>query len=300
MSAQELDLLLSRIAEAAKAPKEPFSVQRARDSWYVEHGLENLPANVEQHMELTGTVQAEWLKRKDANPAQAILWLHGGGYICGSIASHRPLTFELAKVFDGLVVTPEYRLAPEHPYPAAVDDAFAAYKYLLGKGFAPGAIGIGGDSAAGGLVVGLLLKLRDEGEPLPAGGWSISPFSDFNLTGETLRTRADGDPIVFLESLELCAEAYLGQHKLPLPYASPVGHDLTGLPPLLIQVGSKEICLDDAIALARTASLSNVMTTLEVWPSAPHVWHLMSAELSEGRDATARGATWLHGLFAAK
>ncbi len=291
MSLAELAVIKNRIA-ASFDPDARFSVEGARRNWYVEAGPEIVPQGMDRWEETAGGRALEGLRRADAPRGAALLYLHGGGYVCGSIASHRPLTVEIARTFPGTVWSLDYRLAPEHPFPAALDDALAAFDHIVAEGVDPSAIAVAGDSAGGGLAVGVLLALARRGVRAGAG-WALSPWADMRLRGETLRTLADKDPMVFPGTLEATAVLYLGGHDIDTPEASPAFADLTGLPPLLIQVGSTEILVDDAAALARNAGLAGVETRLEIWPEMIHVWHLFPAELEEARRAVAEACVWL-------
>jgi phosphinothricin tripeptide acetyl hydrolase len=180
---------------------------------------------------------------------------------------------------------PDYRLAPEHPFPAAVDDAVAAYRWLLDRGQTPERMVLAGDSAGGGLTVATLLALRDRGLPLPAAGVCISPWVDLTLSGASYDAKAATDPIVTRDGVTEMARAYLGQTEARTPLASPLFADLSGLPPLLIQVGSEEVLLDDSVALAKRAKTAGVDATLEIWPSMIHVWHWFLPMLDEAQAA---------------
>jgi monoterpene epsilon-lactone hydrolase len=186
------------------------------------------------------------------------------------------------------VLSVDYRLAPEHPHPAAVEDATAAYRFLLDTGISPGNLAIGGDSAGGGLTVACLIALRDAGLPLPAAGVCISPWVDLTQSGESMDSKADEDPMVSREALQVMANAYLGGGDPKEATASPLFADLAGLPPLLIQVGTAETLLDDATRLAERAKSQGVDVTLEAWEEMIHVWHAFAVLLPEGRQAIER------------
>jgi len=238
-------------------------------------------------------VPAEWQARPDAAGDAAILYLHGGGYAIGSIATHRALTTALAAAFEGRVLSLDYRLAPEHPCPAAIEDAVVAYRFLLDQGLKPGRIVIAGDSAGGGLTVATLLALREAGLPSPAGGWCISPWVDLTNASGTMSSKADEDLIVSAASLDAYAAAYAAGGDLRAAPCSPLFGDLAGLPPLLIQVGSAETLLDDSLGLAANASRADVEVRLEVWPGQQHVFHMFAPMLGEARAAIAAGAGWV-------
>ncbi len=191
-----------------------------------------------------------------------------------------------------------YRLAPEHPFPAPVEDTVAAYRFLLSEGLHPGRIALAGDSAGGGLVVAALVAIRDAGLPQPACGWAISPWVDMEGVGDSIADNAARDPTVTKAVLLEMAGHYLGGADPRAPLAAPIYADLAGIAPLLIQVGSVEILLDDAIRLARVAGMADVPVTLQIWPEAPHVWHLFHPELKAGRRAIEAGGAFIRSMMA--
>lgn len=233
-------------------------------------------------------VPVEWITAPNASEDAVILFLHGGGYVIGSPDSHRHLVANLSEQagLQGLLV--DYRLAPEDPFPAAVEDAISVYAALLTHGYEAEEIVVAGDSAGGGLVVAMMLAARDANLPLPAAGICLSPWNDLTGTAKSLETNASVDPTVTKESLDFFAGEYLGEEDAQNPYASPLFGDLTGLPPLLIQVGSEEVLLDDAVLLAERAKEAGVPATLEVWDEMIHVWHRYYPILQEAREANAR------------
>jgi epsilon-lactone hydrolase len=231
--------------------------------------------------------------------ANTILYFHGGVYVIGSAVTSVPLVSDLARRARAKAVTVDYRLAPEHPYPAAVDDARAAYEGLLAQGTAAGQIALAGDSAGAGLAVATLLALRDAGTPLPSSAFLMSPYADLTLSGETLLENQAIDPILTPEGLRLRVPDYVGGADASNPRISPVFGDLRGLPPLLIQVGSHEILLSDALRLAGRAAIDEVPVTLDVTPGVPHVFQGYAAMLDEGDAALDRAATFLETRFAA-
>ena len=228
---------------------------------------------------------AEWLRPPAAEAGRVVLYLHGGGYVIGSPRSHRHLAAAVAAAASASALLLDYRLAPEHPFPAAVDDATAAYRWLLDQAVAPERIAIAGDSAGGGLTVATLLALREAGVPLPAAGVCISPWVDLTCSAASYATRAEADPIVRRAGVEQMAQAYLGPTPARTPLASPLFADLRGLPPLLIHVGSDEVLLDDAVQLAERAKAAGVDTTLEVYDRMIHVWHWFLPMLDEAQGA---------------
>jgi len=228
---------------------------------------------------------AEWLRPPSAVPGRVVLYLHGGGYVIGSPRSHRHLAAAIASAAGASALLLDYRLAPEHPFPAAVEDATAAYRWLLDQAIAPERIVIAGDSAGGGLTVATLLALREARVPLPAGGVCISPWVDLTCSGASYATKAAADPIVRRAGVEEMARAYLGATPPRTPLASPLFADLRGLPPLLIHVGSDEVLLDDAVQLAERAKAAGVDATLEIYDRMIHVWHWFLPMLDEAQTA---------------
>jgi epsilon-lactone hydrolase len=247
----------------------------------------NLPLPPElkvEHAEVGG-VPGDWLTMPGADAARAVLYIHGGAFVLCSPRGYRPLGARIAKATRARTFLVDYRLAPENPFPAAIQDCADAYRGILAQGVAPSSIIIAGDSAGGNLVVATLLSLRDAGVPLPAGGVCISPWVDLECVGETMKSKADMDPLCAYDSMIAQAALYLNGHGARDPLASPIHADLRGLPPLLIQVGSEETLLDDSKRLARRAEESGVAVRLEIFDGMPHVWHVFASYLPEGREA---------------
>jgi len=217
-----------------------------------------------------------------------VLYLHGGAYTIGSPSCYRHVTWRIAAATRALVLAIDYRLAPEHPFPAAVEDAERAYRWLLCEGAEPAKIAVMGDSAGGGLALALLLKLRDAGVALPAAAVALSPWTDLALTGASLTLNAKADPMLHAAPVPGLAKNYLAGADPRNPYASPLYGDPTGLPPTLIQVGSDEILRDDAIRMADRMRSAGCTIEIEIWPRMPHVWHLFAPVLPEARRAIAR------------
>ena len=232
-----------------------------------------------------GSVPAEWIRAPGASSDRIILYLHGGGYTMGSIRSHRHLVSYLSAASGARALAIDYRLAPECPHPAAVQDAVAAYQWLLDQGVGPQRIVIAGDSAGGGLTIATLVALRDQGEDLPAAAVCISPWVDLEGLGESMKTKADVDPMVQRGPLLAMAKHYLGKKDPRTPLASPLHADLAGLPPLLIQVGTHETLLDDAVRLAEKAKQAGVDVTLDPWEEMVHVWHAFAPTVPEAIEA---------------
>ncbi len=233
-------------------------------------------------------VQGEWVKAPGAREDAVIMYMHGGGYAIGSTASHRPLVAAISDAAGATMLSLNYRLAPEHPFPAAVDDAVTGYRWLVKKGVAPNRIAVAGDSAGGGLTMATLLALRDAGDPRPAAGICLSPWVDLTCSAKSYQTKAETDPMLNLKEALLIAAIYYGDKDPKTPLVSPLFADLTGLPPLLIHVGSEEVLLDDSNGLHRCAIEAGVDSTLEVWDDMIHVWQMFFPMLKEGRDAIAR------------
>jgi acetyl esterase/lipase len=231
-----------------------------------------------------GGIPAEWVRAPGAGESRTILYLHGGGYVMGSLTSHREVVGRISRASKARVLLLDYRLGPESPFPAAVDDAVAAYAWLLNDA-AAGQIVIAGDSAGGGLTLATLLAIRDRGLPLPAGAVGISPWTDLTLTGDSIDSRAELDPLVSREGLLDMAAGYLKGADPRNPLASPLYGDLKGLPPILVQVGTHEALFDDATRFDARARVAGVDARISVWNNVPHVWHMFAGMLPEGRDA---------------
>ena len=230
-------------------------------------------------------INAQWLLPAEISSDLVVLFLHGGGYCLGSNLTHQSMVSYIANGLQAKALMIEYRLAPENPFPAALEDAVKAYQWLLSQGYLPERLIIAGDSAGGGLTLATMMHLRDKDITLPAAGVCLSPWADLSASGDSYRTKAEEDPIVQQAPILELAEAYLAGEDPKTPLASPVFGDLTGLPPLLIQVGSSEVLLDDSRRLAANAKTAGVEVSLEVWDQMVHVWQLFSAILPEGREA---------------
>ena len=238
-------------------------------------------------------VAAEWSLAPGSDPSRVLLFFHGGGYCSGSIVSHRGMVTEVGRSARVRTLAVAYRLAPEHPFPAALEDARAAYRFLLDHGIAVPRIVVGGDSAGGGLTLALMTSLRDAGERLPGCAWLVSPWVDLQMTGASLAEKANVDPLISKPYLEELASAYLAGADPANPLVSPLNADLAGLPPLLVQVGSAETLLDDAVRIAQRAGAADVRINLEIWPHMIHAWHLWAAQLEEGRRAIASAGAFI-------
>ena len=232
-----------------------------------------------------GGVAAEWISTQETVDERVMLYLHGGGYVVGSVRAYRGFLSRVSRATGARVLGLEYRLAPEFPFPAAVDDSVAAYRWLLSQGIDPGRIVIGGDSAGGGLTISTLVALRYLGEPMPSAGVCISPWVDLEGAGESMTSKAEVDPIVQKEMLEFMAHLYMGSRDRRTPLAAPLFADLRGLPPLLILVGTAETLLDDSTRLADRAKASGVTVKLDIWEDMIHVWPIFAPVLPEGQQA---------------
>jgi acetyl esterase/lipase len=235
-----------------------------------------------------GGVKADRISTPASEPGRHVLYLHGGGYILGSPSLYRDLTWRIASAARARVLAVDYRLAPEHPFPAALDDAVTAYHWLCTQGADPERIAVMGDSAGGGLALSLLLRLRDEGIPLPAAAVALSPWTDLALTGRSFTMNAGADPMLSAEQARRFVGHYLAGADPRSPYASPLYGEHEGLPPTIIQVGSDEVLRDDAVRMAERMRAAGCRVELEIWPRMPHVWHAFAPVLPEARRAIAR------------
>jgi len=283
MADRGIDVVRAHLAKLP--PSDSLTTAERRAQYERAEKVFPTPPDVKVERVNVPTAPAEWLRPPSAAPGRVVLYLHGGGYVIGSPRSHRHLAAAIAGAAGASALLLDYRLAPEHPFPAAVEDATAAYRWLLDQAIAPEHIVIAGDSAGGGLTVATLLALREARVPLPAGGACISPWVDLTCSGASYATKADADPIVRRSGVEEMARAYLGATPPRTSLASPLFADLRGLPPLLIHVGSDEVLLDDAVQLAERAKAAGVNATLEVYERMIHVWHWFLPMLDEAQTA---------------
>jgi monoterpene epsilon-lactone hydrolase len=251
------------------------------------------PEGVTTSAEPIGGIDALTLTVEDASDANVILYFHGGAFAIGTAAASVPLAGDLAVRARTNLVSVDYRLAPEHAFPAGLDDAIAAYAALLSDGLPAERIIVAGESAGAGLVASLLLALRDRGRPLPAAALLMSPWADLTLAGDSITAKQAVDPALTRSGLSIRTGDYAAGRDLADPLLSPVFGDFTGLPPLLVQVGSHEILLSDAVRLAERAGLADVQVTLEVVAGVPHVFQSFAAMLDEGSDALDRAAAFI-------
>ena len=287
MSQQQLQTIVEML-RSQPVVNPNASVEEARAGFEQVTSMFPVDADIEREVVSAGGVTAEWVSAPDAEAGRAVLYLHGGGYVIGSINTHRSLAARLSRACKARVLVIDYRLAPEHPHPAAVEDSVAAYRWMLAQGLKPARIAVAGDSAGGGLTVATLVAIRDAKLPLPGAGACLSPWVDLEGIGESMTTKADDDPIVQKAGLLQMAAAYLGGKAPRTPLAAPLYADLSGLPPLLIQVGTAETLLDDASRLAERARKAGVTVSYEPWERMIHVWHLFAPMLDEGQQAIDR------------
>jgi acetyl esterase/lipase len=271
------------LKELVGGPDTPFMERRAHSEAFASAFA--VPAGIEVSRGGLGGIAVEWIRPANSAASPVFFHLHGGGYVLGNPASSRPFTTALARELHAQVVSVDYRLAPEDPFPAAVDDALAAYRGLLAAGHSSNTIAVGGESAGGGLGIALLVAARDQGLPMPSAAVAMSPWTDMRCKAASFTTKAETDPLLTQRSLREMAEAYLAGQPAQAPLASPALADLRNLPPLLIQVGSEEVLLDDAATLHRKALKDGVDAQIEVWPEMIHVWQMFHPMLEEGAQA---------------
>lgn len=277
------DQLLARLSRGSGATGSPpvLSETRAR---YDAMAESMVAEGVEYDESELDARPALWARPAGRTPSRLVVYVHGGGYVAGSARAYRAMLGHLAVAADATCVSFDYRLAPEAPFPAAVDDCVSVYRRLLERRD-PAQIALAGDSAGGGLVFATMLRARKDALPMPSAGYGLSVWGDLEGTGGSFTSKAATDPVMTAEGARGCAAAYLQGHPGRDPLVSPVHADLTGFPPLLLQVGSTEMFLDDSIRLARRAGEADVRATLEIWPGAFHVWARWASVLSEGRAA---------------
>jgi monoterpene epsilon-lactone hydrolase len=263
----------------------PLQVQRTRLDELARRGI-RIPKGVTIRTVQASGVHAEWIEPAGMDTLRTILYLHGGGYCICSLDTHRGLAVRLALAARARLLIIDYRLAPEHPFPAALEDALAAYNWLLAQGIPERQIAVGGDSAGGGLTLATAISLREGNQALPAALFLLSPWTDLTFTGESVHTMRDVDPIFGSDATRLgFAPAYLGSNDPTNPLISPLFADLRGLPPTLIQVGSDEILLDDSARLDEKLKAAQVSTRLVIWQGMWHVFQVFAPYVPEGQQA---------------
>lgn len=253
-----------------------------------------LPAGIACEAVDLGGIPAEKLSAADTRTDAAILYIHGGGFVAGSPCTHRPLTWRLAKDVGVPVYAVDYRLAPEHHFPAGLDDCVTAYRALLDRGLPAKSILVAGDSAGGNLTLALALRLKAEGLPLPAALICLSPATDMTGSGASMLSNAEADAIFVPEIMASLMPAYCPGADAKNPYLSPLFGDVSGFPPTLIQVGDREILRDDSVRMAAALKAAGAEATLEVWPKVWHVWQLNADMLPEAREAITHIVRFAH------
>jgi acetyl esterase/lipase len=292
MASPELQMVLQMLVGNPLAGERPPAEMRA--GLEAMAGTFALEPDVRAESVTIGGMAAEWLTSAAVSRAHVVLYLHGGGYVVGSLDTHRDLAARLGRAAGARALLIDYRLAPEHPHPAAVDDAVAAYRWLLGQGVPPDQVAIAGDSAGGGLTIATLVALRDLGLPLPAGGVCFSPWVDMEAIGASMDTTPN-DPMLNRALILHFARFYLGAADPRTPLAAPLHAALHGLPPLLIQASRDEVLRDDATRIADRARAAGVACELDLTDEVPHVWQIFAAILPEAREALDRAGTFLRG-----
>ena len=277
---EQLSQVVQRIQGVYSSWRRETSVAQMRDDWDALFGVDGAGEVIEAVQ--VGEASAEWIK-PEAGKSAVVLYLHGGGFKLGSLTSHRELMLGIAKASGVPVLGLAYRLAPEFRFPAPLDDTCAAYRWLLAQGMSPDQIILAGDSAGGNLVMTALIRLRDAGDPMPAGAVLLSPWTDLTASGDSYDTRKQADPIHQRRMIQGMAEHYMAGADPML--ASPLFADLHGLPPTLIQVGDAETVLSDAVDLAQRLDDAGNEVHLQVWPRMIHVFQQFPQELSEARLA---------------
>ncbi len=252
-----------------------------------------LPAGVTVTPAALGGIPTAEITLDGTEPRHVVLYFHGGVYVLGNAAQAAGLAAQIGRRTRAKVISVDYRLAPEHPYPAAVDDALAAYQALLLAGTDPSDVAFAGESAGGGLAIATLVNARDHGLPLPAAAYLMSPYADLTLAGTTMDTKRAADPLLSRENLQARVPDYTAGHDPALGLISPIFAGLSGLPPLIIQAGSHEVLLDDAIRLARQAAVADVAVTLDITPGVPHVFQAYYPILDEAAAALDRAGQLL-------
>lgn len=286
MSNAQLDAVIDGIGRLYAGWGRETSIIQMRRQWDAFLSHSRIPAEVEG-LDANG-VSCRWVMGAGARRARVILYLHGGGYQIGSAISHHNVMARLSQASRCHVLGVNYRLAPEHRFPAPIDDVLAAYQWLLDQGIQPSNIAFCGDSAGGGLAIAVLVALRDRRMPLPAAAATMSPWVDLEATGNSYVTHADSDPVTQRAMIALMAKTYMGKTAdLRDPLASPIHANLAGLPPLLIQVGEREVLLDDARTLAQRAQAAGVMVHFKIWDGMIHTFQLFAGRLQEA-DAAIR------------
>ncbi len=282
----ELEAVINDIEAAFSEFTHETPLSTVRERLDILFGHDNPDSRCTIEKVAIGAADAELITADGITPADgAILYLHGGGFAVCSIASHRDLAERLSHAAGASVLLLGYRLAPEHPYPAGLDDAVAAYDWLLAQGHAPSSVAIAGDSAGGGLTLSTLLKLKQTGRPLPSCAVMLSPWVDLEMKGGSMTSKAEVDPIVNADTLKVWIQCYAPGLDVRDPLLSPLLGDLAGLPPLLVQIGEREALLDDSIRLVDAAKRAGVPVEYRFWEGQIHVFQVFGHRMAEARQA---------------
>lgn len=292
MPSVEAERVLSEL-QSAKGASDLSLADRRRD-WLVRAEAEPLPEGTKTSAVAAGGVIAEWVSHDGCADDAAILLMHGGGFVSGGPATHRKLAAYLSKTTNLKVLLPDYRLAPEHPFPAGVKDGLAVYGALLSDGIPARRIAFAGDSAGGGLVASILLALKEAGGPMPSSATLLSPWLDLTNSGESYKTNAETDPTISLARHEEVAPIYYDQADPKNPLISAIFADLKGLPPTLVQVGDIEVMLDDARVFCERATAAGMSVELDVWPRMWHVWQQSVPDVPEAQQAIDKIAAFIN------
>lgn len=274
-----------QIRRLMNPPRKVLDIKKEREETEALAAIFKTRINVSYTPVNVNGVPAEWATTPESRNEDVLLYFHGGSYNSGSIASHRSLVANIANAGKVRALAVDYRMAPEHPFPAAVEDSLAAYRWLLENSISPDHIILAGDSAGGGLAIALLVRLRDEKLPMPRSAVCLSPWTDLTCSGDSWRANRKRDVMLDLGSIQSSAKLYLGDHDPRIPLASPIFADLHGLPPIMIQVGTEELILADATGFTENARAAGVDVTLQVWEGMQHEWQFAAAMLPEGKQA---------------
>ena len=291
MASSQLDTIIQMIKSRPR--EERLDIPEARKGFEMLAGIFPVAADIKRESASANGVPGEWITAPNSTDATTILYLHGGGYTIGSVNTHADMVSRICRASGARALSLDYRLAPEHPFPAAIEDATKAYRWLLGQGIRPESIVISGDSAGGGLTAATLLELKKSGDPLPGAAVLLSPWTDLDETGDSMKTRAEVDPMIQVDPAKTMAKLYAGKAALTDPLVSPLYGDYSGLPPILIQVGDAEVLLDDSTRYAERAKAAGVDVTLEVFDEMIHVFQIFAATLPEAQQAIDKIGEWV-------
>ena len=278
--------------------RQPMTIAQLRASGRQNTRFSNrIPRDVTVEEVWIDDIHAEWISPSGGDPDKVVLHLHGGGYVTGGIDSHQAMCILMAQTLKMKILLPEYRLAPEHPFPAALEDALKAYRWLLARGYKSSNVIVSGDSAGGGLALATVLSLRNDKEPLPALVFCLSPWADLTLTSQSHFINAEAESILTIGTLKEWSLAYTAENNLRNPLVSPVYAGFHNFPPLIIQVGSDEILLDDARTLADKAGADGVDVTLRIWDGMFHAWPALGGMIPESKKAFEEMGTFIHNHY---